>query len=116
MINAAAPKLLTQVDFDASATWTSKETFLWRHTLQKTLGGFSSDADCEAALARLTSNQGLGPLARGLGMFLKLKVGPWIVVQGDTEALSQAVVDVCLRRLARAEKLLLSSQAAVLAG
>jgi hypothetical protein len=105
-----------QVDFDAAGSWTSKETFLWRHTLQLLLNGFGSDADCEAAFARLASQQALGALAKGLGSFLKLRVGPWVVAQGDAGALQSQAVDVCLRRLARAEKILLSSAAAVLAG
>jgi len=89
---------------------------LWRHTLQLLLSGFASDADCEAAVARLASQQALGALAKGLGTFLKLRVGPWVVAQGDAGALKPQAVDVCLRRLARAEKVLLSSAAAVLAG
>lgn len=104
-----------QIDFDAAGSWTSKETFLWRHTLQLLLNGFSSDAECEAAFARLASQQPLGALAKGLGSFLKLRVGPWVVAQGDAGALKGQAVDVCLGRLARAEKLLLSSAAAVLA-
>lgn len=105
-----------QIDFDAAGSWTSKETFLWRHTLQQLLSGFSSDAECEAAVARLAGQQALGALAKGLGSFLKLRVGPWVVAQADAGALSAAAVDVCLARLARAEKVLLSSTAAVLAG
>jgi hypothetical protein len=105
-----------QIDFDAAGSWTSKETFLWRHTLQQLLSGFVSDAECEAAVARLASQQPLGALAKGLGSFLKLRVGPWVVAQGDAGALQAHAVDVCLRRLAKAEKTLLSSAAAVLAG
>jgi hypothetical protein len=105
-----------QIDFDAAGSWTSKETFLWRHTLQLLLSGFVSDAECEAAIARLTAQQPLGALAKGLGSFLKLRVGPWVVAQGDAGALKPGTVDVCLGRLARAEKQLLSSAAAVLAG
>lgn len=105
-----------QIDFDAAARWTSKETFLWRHTLQMLLTGFASDAECEAAFTRLASQAALGGLAKGLGTFLKLRVGPWVVAQGDVGALQDQAVDVCLRRLARAEKVLLSSTAAVLAG
>jgi hypothetical protein len=105
-----------QIDFDAAGSWTSKETFLWRHTLQLLLSGFASDAECEAAIARLTAQQPLGALAKGLGSFLKLRVGPWVVAQGDAGALRPGTVDVCLGRLARAEKQLLSSAAAVLAG
>jgi hypothetical protein len=114
---SAPPDTPAQVDFDAAATWTTKETFLWRHTLQQTLAGFVSDAECDAALARLTANATLGGLAKGLGLFLRLKVGPWLVAQADTAAAaSGASLDGVLARLARAEKCLLASQAAVLAG
>jgi hypothetical protein len=107
--------LLAQIDFDASASWISKETFLWRHTLQQLLLGFKSDADSEAAFARLAAQQQLGTLSKALGLFLKLRVGPWLVVQSDAGALQQQTVDVCLVRLAVAEKVLISSTAAVLA-
>lgn len=105
-----------QVDFDASRTWTSRETFLWRHTLQQALARFKSDADADAVFARLAGQAALGGLARGLGLFLRLQVGPWLVGQADAGALPAAVADACLRRLASCEKLLLGSAAAVLAG
>lgn len=104
------------VDFDAAARWTAKETFLWRHTLHGALAGFASDADCEAALSRLAGNQALGALAKGLGSFLRLRLGPWLVAQADAGALADGDAEATLRRVARAEKLLLSSQGAVLAG
>eukprot|EP00882_Tetradesmus_deserticola_P005559 GHRQ01005853.1.p1 GENE.GHRQ01005853.1~~GHRQ01005853.1.p1 ORF type:complete len:459 (+),score=245.23 GHRQ01005853.1:253-1629(+) len=104
------------IDFDACATWTSKETFLWRHTLQQLLTSFASDADAESAFSRLAQQQALGGLCKALGLFLKLRVGPWLVAQADAGLLKQQSLDSCLLRLARAEKLLLSSTAAVLAG
>jgi hypothetical protein len=110
------PSLPLQIDFDAAGSWTSKETFLWRHTLQLLLSGFPSDEDCEAAFARLCQQQQLGGLAKGLGSFLKLRVGPWVVAQEDAGAFKAQAGDACLRRLAQAEKILLSSTAAVLAG
>jgi hypothetical protein len=105
-----------QIDFDACGTWTSKETFLWRHTLQQLLTSFASDADAESAFSRLAQQQALGALCKALGLFLKLRVGPWLVAQADAGLMKQQTLDSCLLRLARAEKLLLSSTAAVLAG
>ncbi|KAF8061907.1 MRF1 [Scenedesmus sp. PABB004] len=107
---------LKPIDFDACASWTAKETFLWRHTLQAALSGFRADADAEAAFGRLASQAPLGGLSRGLGLFLRLRVGPWLVAQGDAGLLARPAADACLRRLAAAEKTLLSSTAAVLAG
>eukprot|EP00882_Tetradesmus_deserticola_P014563 GHRQ01015491.1.p1 GENE.GHRQ01015491.1~~GHRQ01015491.1.p1 ORF type:complete len:481 (+),score=238.12 GHRQ01015491.1:300-1742(+) len=104
------------IDFDACATWTSKETFLWRHTLQQLLTSFASDADAESAFSRLAQQQALGGLCKALGLFLKLRVGPWLVAQADAGVLRQQCLDSCLLRLARGEKVLLSSTAAVLAG
>jgi hypothetical protein len=51
-------------------------------------------------------------------VFLKLRVGPWLVAQADAAAgtAQQGELDATLLRLARAEKALLSSQGAVLAG
>lgn len=83
--------------------------------MQQLLLGFKSDGDSEAAFARLSAQQQLGPLSKALGLFLKLRVGPWLVAQGDAGALQQQTVDVCLVRLAAAEKILVSSTAAVLA-
>jgi hypothetical protein len=105
-----------QIDFDACGTWTSKETFLWRHTLQQLLTSFASDADAESAFSRLAQQQALGALCKALGLFLKLRVGPWLVAQADAGLMKQQTLDSCLLRLARAEKLLVSSTAAVLAG
>lgn len=107
---------VVQIDFDACATWTNRETFLWRHTMQQLLSRFKTDADTEAAFSKLAQQQALGALSKSLGLFLKLRVGPWMVAQADTGVMKQDVFDVCLRRLASAEKILLSSAAAVLAG
>lgn len=83
--------------------------------MQQLLASFQSDTDSDAAFSRLAQQQTLGALCKSLGLFLKLRVGPWLVAQADARVLQQDVSDVCLRRLASAEKLLLSSAAAVLA-
>eukprot|EP00879_Flechtneria_rotunda_P033563 GHRR01037187.1.p1 GENE.GHRR01037187.1~~GHRR01037187.1.p1 ORF type:complete len:145 (+),score=16.18 GHRR01037187.1:436-870(+) len=113
---AAVCRQIGKVDFDAASSWTSKETFLWRHTFQQLLARFKSDEDSDAAFTRLASQQALGSLSKALGLFLRFRVGPWIVAQGDAGGLEQQTVNSCIHRLARAEKILLSSIAAVLVG
>lgn len=84
--------------------------------MQQLLANFKTDEDSGAAFSRLSQQQALGAMCKALGLFLKLRVGPWMVAQGDAGMLQEQVVDICLTRLARAEKILLSSTAAVLAG
>lgn len=118
-----------QADFEAATRWTSKELFFWRLASQQLLASFSSDADCAAAFSRLASQKQQGQLARGFSLFLKTRVGPWLVARADAAAagtgkakqgkeaavVEQARFDMLLRRLHAAEQTLGRSQGAVLA-
>jgi hypothetical protein len=127
------------VDFDGSPRWPSQQLFFWRLTLQQLLAGFKSPADSQAAWSKLASQTGTGQLCKSLGVFLKSSVGPWLLakqqqVQGGGKAGSkqeqqqqgggssqqahsrqQREVAAALERCVAAEKLLSSSQGALLA-
>ncbi|KIY94918.1 putative Nucleolar MIF4G domain-containing protein 1 [Monoraphidium neglectum] len=107
---------LKVADFESSPRWTSRELFFWRLALQQLLGSYPTDKDCVAAFARLAGLKQQGQLARGLALFLKTRVGPWLVGRADAAAAEeQGRFDVLLRRLHAAEQTLARSQGAVLA-
>lgn len=121
---------IPQADFEASPRWTATELFFWRLLSQQLLGSFPTDADAAAAFARLAAQKQQGQLARGYSLFLKTRVGPWLVARADAAAVAaaakrkggggggdaeQARFDTLLRRLHTAEQTLGRSQGAVLA-
>ncbi|GBF89357.1 hypothetical protein Rsub_02235 [Raphidocelis subcapitata] len=116
---------LKVVDFDSSPRWTPKELFFWRLALRQLLAGFPSDAEAAAAFGRLSEQKQHGALCRGLSLFLKTRVGPWLVSRADAaeararggggaEAGARAEADALLRRLHAAERTLARGQAALL--
>lgn len=117
-----------QVDFDASPRWPSQQLFFWRLTLQQLLAGFKSPADSQAAWSKLAGQTGMGQLCKSLGVFLRSSVGPWLLAKqqqaqqqqqqggAKAEGKQQQEVAAALERCVAAEKLLSSSQGALLAG
>jgi hypothetical protein len=122
-----------QADFDSAATWTPQELFFWRLTMQQLLLGFKCNDDCSSAFARLASQKALGPTCKTLGLFLKTYVGPWLLQKAglgegggglgssssssssSKEQQQQQAAKVALGRAADAERVLRSSQGALLA-
>lgn len=106
-----------QADFDASPRWTARELFFWRLLARRLLAAFPSDADCAAAFARLADQSANGGLARGLGLFFKTRVGPWLAAEADAAGAGPeaAQADALLRRLRSAERALARGKGAVLA-
>jgi hypothetical protein len=116
-----------QVDFDASPRWPSQQLFFWRLTLQQLLAGFKSPADSQAAWSKLAGQTGMGQLCKSLGVFLRSSVGPWLLAKqqqaqqqqgggSGSQGKQQQEVAAALERCVAAEKLLSSSQGALLAG
>ena len=132
-----------QADFDASPRWTARELFFWRLLARRLLSSFASDAAAADAFAKLSEAPQHGALAKGLALFLKTRVGPWLVARADAEAAAAAAgggggkrgaegqggggggggggedaqrrLDALLRRLHIAERALGKGKAAVLA-
>jgi hypothetical protein len=114
---------IKKADFEACPRWTARELFFWRLAARALLTSFKTDAASDEAFARLAASKAHGALSRGLALFLKTRVAPWLEQQqqqqqeaGGAAEGGAAAAAAALARLHKAERILSRGAAAVLAG
>lgn len=91
--------------------------FFWRLFFQHMLLGCKDDAIAVMQLKRLTSHKELADLVKGLALFLKTSVGPWLTsreFETSNTTLPQAQMNILFKRVRSAEKALAAAAAAAI--